>query len=203
MARRSPRHWASPPGWRCWWTVGWASYRRACSRWSRPLQHDCPASGDWIFRPANLARPWRPSSTPVVGWPTTAMIGVLLWWASGAAPPATTRLRRCHLPARDRIRQLPHHLAGHGGRFGGREDRGGHCCRQEPSRRLSPAARRDGRSRVPRFVAGREFAAGMAEVVKAGLIADAALLDTLEAQAGAAMPAPRWQRSSRLRCGSR
>ena len=35
----------------------------------------------------------------------------------------------------------------------------------------------------------REFAAGMAEVVKAGLIADAALFDTLEAQAGAAMPA--------------
>jgi shikimate kinase / 3-dehydroquinate synthase len=35
----------------------------------------------------------------------------------------------------------------------------------------------------------REFAAGMTEVVKAGLIADAALLDTLEAQAGAAMPA--------------
>jgi 3-dehydroquinate synthetase len=35
----------------------------------------------------------------------------------------------------------------------------------------------------------REFAAGMAEVVKAGLIADAALLDTLEAQAGAPMPA--------------
>jgi 3-dehydroquinate synthase len=36
----------------------------------------------------------------------------------------------------------------------------------------------------------REIAAGMAEVVKAGLIADAALLDTLEAQAGWAMPAP-------------
>jgi len=36
----------------------------------------------------------------------------------------------------------------------------------------------------------REIAAGMAEVVKAGLIADAALLDTLEAQAGLAMPAP-------------
>jgi 3-dehydroquinate synthase len=36
---------------------------------------------------------------------------------------------------------------------------------------------------------GREIAAGMAEVVKAGLIADAALLDRLEAQAGAAMPA--------------
>ena len=35
----------------------------------------------------------------------------------------------------------------------------------------------------------REIAAGMAEVVKAGLIADAPLLDTLEAQAGAAMPA--------------
>ena len=35
----------------------------------------------------------------------------------------------------------------------------------------------------------REFAAGMAEVVKAGLIADAAMLDTLEAQAGTAMPA--------------
>jgi 3-dehydroquinate synthase len=35
----------------------------------------------------------------------------------------------------------------------------------------------------------REFAAGMAEVVKAGLISDASLLDTLEAQAGAAMPA--------------
>jgi len=35
---------------------------------------------------------------------------------------------------------------------------------------------------------GREIAAGMAEVVKAGLIADAALLDSLEAQAGAAMP---------------
>jgi len=35
----------------------------------------------------------------------------------------------------------------------------------------------------------REIAAGMAEVVKAGLIADAALLDTLEAQAGAAVPA--------------
>ena len=34
---------------------------------------------------------------------------------------------------------------------------------------------------------GREVAAGMAEVVKAGLIADAALLDTLEAQAGAAL----------------
>jgi len=34
----------------------------------------------------------------------------------------------------------------------------------------------------------REIAAGMAEVVKAGLIADAALLDTLEAQAGAVMP---------------
>jgi 3-dehydroquinate synthase len=35
----------------------------------------------------------------------------------------------------------------------------------------------------------RELAAGMAEVVKAGLIADAALLDTLEAQAGATIPA--------------
>jgi 3-dehydroquinate synthase len=35
----------------------------------------------------------------------------------------------------------------------------------------------------------REIAAGMAEVVKAGLIADAALLDTLEAQAGSPMPA--------------
>jgi 3-dehydroquinate synthase len=35
----------------------------------------------------------------------------------------------------------------------------------------------------------REIAAGMAEVVKAGLIADAALLDTLEAQASWAMPA--------------
>ena len=35
----------------------------------------------------------------------------------------------------------------------------------------------------------REIAAGMAEVVKAGLIADADLLDTLEAQAGASMPA--------------
>ena len=35
----------------------------------------------------------------------------------------------------------------------------------------------------------RELAAGMAEVVKAGLIADAALLDTLEAQAGTIMPA--------------
>ena len=35
----------------------------------------------------------------------------------------------------------------------------------------------------------RELAAGMAEVVKAGLVADAALLDTLEAQASAVMPA--------------
>ena len=35
----------------------------------------------------------------------------------------------------------------------------------------------------------REIAAGMAEAVKAGLIADPALLDTLEAQAGAAIPA--------------
>jgi 3-dehydroquinate synthase len=35
----------------------------------------------------------------------------------------------------------------------------------------------------------REIAAGMAEVVKAGLIADATLLNTLEAQAGSAIPA--------------
>jgi len=36
----------------------------------------------------------------------------------------------------------------------------------------------------------RELVAGLAEVVKVALIADAALLDTLEAHAGAAMPAP-------------
>lgn len=37
---------------------------------------------------------------------------------------------------------------------------------------------------------GREIAAGLAEVVKAGLIADAPLLDVLEAQAQAILPAP-------------
>jgi len=70
-----------------------------------------------------------------------------------------------------------------------REDRGGYCRWQEPGRRLSSAAGGDGRSGVPRFVAGARIRRRMAEVVKAGLIADAAMLDTLEAQAGTAMPA--------------
>jgi len=50
----------------------------------------------------------------------------------------------------------------------------------------------------------RELAAGMAEVVKAGLVADAALLDTLEAQASAGHASDRPGESHRgLQCGSR
>ena len=91
------------------------------------------------------------------------------------------RLRRRLLPARRRLRAGADDAAGAGGLGGGRQDRRQSSGRQEPDRRLPPAAAACSRDTdVLATLPARELRAGLAEVIKYGLICDAALFGWLE-----------------------
>ncbi len=94
------------------------------------------------------------------------------------------RLRRGDLQARHRLHPDPDHPAGPGGFLRGRKDRHRHPARQEPDRRLPPAARwcwPTWTSWPPCRPAS--WRAGYAEIIKYGLLGDLAFFEWLEANA--------------------
>jgi 3-dehydroquinate synthase len=192
VADRIAARWASRAAWPCSSTSTWRRFLRVCAA-PRGAGARLPRVQSFFCRGANRPRTWPPSSAPASGWPGhgydrgSALVGI----GGGATTDHTGFVAAIYLRgvafALCPTTLLADVDASVGGKTGVDIPAGKNLV---------------GAFYQPRVVVAdlgffdtlpkREIAAGMAEVVKAGLIADADLFAKLETEAGQGFRLHRW-----------